>query len=78
MDGTRTEKSEVIAYALDKCRIDRKYALMIGDRENDVRGALVNGIDVLAVLYGFGPYDELKAAGAVKFAETPADIIRFI
>ncbi len=78
MDGTRAEKSEVIAYALDKCRIDRKYALMIGDRENDVRGAQVNGIDALAVLYGFGSYDELKGAGAEKFAETPADIIRFI
>ena len=78
MDGTRTEKSEVIAYALDKCNIDKKYALMIGDRENDVRGALLNGIDILAVLYGFGSYEELKNAGAKKFAETTADIIRFI
>ncbi len=78
MDGTRTEKSEVIAYALDKCNIDKKYALMIGDRENDVRGALLNGIDILAVLYGFGSYEELKNAGAQKFAETTADIIRFI
>lgn len=75
MDGTRTKKDEVIAYALQNCRIsDRAKVVMVGDREHDILGAGKVGIDSLGVLFGYGDYEELKNAGATYIAETVEDI----
>lgn len=74
MDSSRVKKCDVIAYALKEFSIDPKEALMVGDRENDIRGALDNGIAPLAVLYGYGSYEELKNAGAEHFVNTPGEI----
>lgn len=71
MDETRTEKWEVVEYALDRCGVtDRAAVLMVGDREHDVRGAQRCGIRTLGVLYGYGSRAELEQAGAVAVAET--------
>ena len=79
MDGTRTRKDEVIAYALESCGIsDYKQAVMVGDREHDVLGAARFGIDTIGVLYGYGSREELEQAGAVYLAERPEDICRFV
>ena len=64
LDGTRGEKSEVIAYALEQLGIDSTRALMIGDREHDVLGAKQFGMDSAGVLWGFGSEEELRRAGA--------------
>ena len=65
LDGTRGEKSEVIAYALEQLGLsDTKEILMIGDREHDVHGAKAFGMDSAGVLWGFGTEDELLSAGA--------------
>lgn len=79
MDGSRTRKDEVIAYALESCGIsDYKQAVMVGDREHDVLGAARFGIDTIGVLYGYGSREELEQAGAVYLAERPEDICRFV
>jgi phosphoglycolate phosphatase len=36
---------------------------MVGDREHDIIGAKANGLDSVAVTYGYGPPEELTAAG---------------
>ena len=42
MDQSRTQKADVIAYALKKCEIkDKKRAVMVGDREHDIIGAKI-------------------------------------
>ena len=64
MDEKRNTKDAVIAYAIEKCKIDPKKAIMVGDRLHDVLGAKENGIRSVGVLYGFGSYDELSNAGA--------------
>ena len=65
LDGTRGEKSEVIAYALEQRGLsDRRSVLMIGDREHDVLGAKQFGMDSAGVLWGFGSEEELMRAGA--------------
>ena len=65
LDGTRGEKSEVIAYALEQLGLsDRRSVLMIGDREHDVLGAKQFGMDSAGVLWGFGSEEELMRAGA--------------
>ena len=65
LDGTRGEKSEVIAYAMEQLGLsDCNRILMIGDREHDVLGAKKFGMDSIGVLWGFGTEDELLRAGA--------------
>ncbi|HVJ48673.1 HAD family hydrolase [Desulfitobacterium sp.] len=61
LNGSRTKKSEVIAYALQKSDIQGKTnVVMIGDRKFDIIGAREIGIDSIGVLYGYGTRDELK------------------
>lgn len=75
MDGTRSKKEEVIAYALKAGKIqDLSSAVMIGDREYDVTGAKKAGIASIGVLFGYGSRKELEAAGADALAESPKDI----
>ncbi len=70
LDGTRTVKAEVIAYALDSCGItDKENAVMVGDRMHDIVGAKTVGIDSIGVLFGYGSREELENAGADYIAE---------
>ena len=65
MNGDRSEKSEVIQYALEQNNInDLSRCIMIGDRKHDIIGAKAVGIKNIGVLYGYGDYDELSEAGA--------------
>jgi phosphoglycolate phosphatase len=65
LDGRRSEKCEVITYALE---INNAFspgcAVMIGDREHDIIGARKTGIASVGVAYGYGGFDELSRAGA--------------
>jgi len=73
-DETRGSKAEVIKYALESCGIsDMKNVLMVGDREHDVLGAKVFGIDTLGVLYGYGNEEEFKKAGAKFIVASPKE-----
>lgn len=66
LDGSRTHKADVIAYALQKSGIDDvSHAVMVGDRFHDVVGAKQNGISTIGVLYGYGSQEELENAGAL-------------
>lgn len=63
LDGTRVEKSEVIAFALAEIgSVSKTSVLMVGDRKHDVIGARENGIDAAAVGYGYGSAEELRQA----------------
>jgi phosphoglycolate phosphatase len=65
LDGTRGKKSEVIRYALDTSGVrELDRAVMVGDRMHDVLGAREAGIGCIGVLFGYGGYEELHAAGA--------------
>ena len=74
LDGTRGEKSEVIAYALEQLGIDPHCALMIGDREHDVLGAKQFDMDSAGVLWGFGSEEELYRAGATYLCHTTDEV----
>lgn len=76
LDGTRGEKAEVIAYALQQLpQVDTANILMVGDRKHDIVGAKQNRIDSLAVGYGYGSQEELFAAKPTYFVKTVADIL---
>ena len=72
LDETRTDKAEVIAYALETAGItDKSRVVMVGDREHDVLGAKKNGLPCVGAVYGYGSAEELTAAGADYISETP-------
>ncbi|AYG00160.1 HAD family hydrolase [Lactococcus allomyrinae] len=64
MDGSRSKKSDVIAYAIETHCITKENTVMVGDRAFDVIGAKENGLNSIGVLYGFGNQKELEEAGA--------------
>lgn len=72
LEGTRSSKQDVIRYALETCGIHKTTStsdvIMVGDRSYDIMGAHDNGLEAIAVLYGYGSREELEKAGAVHFA----------
>jgi len=61
LDGTRTEKKEIIQEIINELpTIDLEKLVMIGDRKYDVIGAKHFGIDTISVTYGYGTIEELQ------------------
>jgi phosphoglycolate phosphatase len=60
LDGSLMNKSELIAMVLEQySHLEPQEALMVGDRKFDIQGARLNGIDSLAVSFGYGSREEL-------------------
>ncbi len=78
LDGTRSHKVDVVRYALEISNSEKNQTLMIGDRNEDIRGAGLNGIDGLGVAYGYGTENELIEAGAKYIAHSPDEILKYI
>ena len=79
LDGTRTEKGDVIEFALKNRSVtERSSIVMIGDRKYDVMGAKRNNIDVIAVNYGYGSYEELAKAGPNHLVFTVDELSRLL
>ena len=61
LDGSRSEKNEVINHVLEVCKVSSmEDVIMIGDRKYDVIGAKKIGVDSIGVLYGYGDLEELQ------------------
>ena len=79
LDETRTDKAEVIAYALDTIGLtDKTGVVMVGDREHDVIGAKKNALPCIGALYGYGTREELHSAGAAAIADTVQDLHKLL
>jgi len=72
LDGTRSDKSCLIAHVLERDHLDVADVIMIGDRRHDMIGAAANGVPGIGVLWGYGSIDELRGAGAAKCVKEPA------
>lgn len=69
LDGRRTDKTEIVEYALSK--LDTKEnVIMIGDRKFDVISAHICGIPCIGVKYGFADENELENANADYIADS--------
>ncbi len=75
LDGTRSDKSELLRHALQSTRINPSQAMMIGDRSFDMVGARSNGMTAVGVLYGYGSEAELREAGAHHICATPRALL---
>jgi phosphoglycolate phosphatase len=74
LDGTRSKKAELLAWALQQESLRASDTLMIGDRAEDMLGANANGISAVGVLWGYGDEGELRSAGAAKVLGKPRDL----
>lgn len=62
LTGEHTDKGELITYLLAQENLDATATVMVGDREFDILGARRNGLQSIAVSYGYGTAEELAQA----------------
>ncbi len=73
--GVAVEEKRVTLAAVLRARaIDPAAAVMIGDREHDVRAGRACGTATAGVLWGAGSVEELTAAGAGVLVATPPEL----
>ncbi|WP_374668415.1 HAD-IA family hydrolase [Acinetobacter sp.] len=78
LSGERTNKGELIAYLLEQEQLNAAECLMVGDREYDILGARRNGIESIAVAYGYGTAEELAHAQPKAQVQSFADLVQLI
>lgn len=76
LDGTNTDKRDLLAVALADSGVAPLEATLVGDRAHDAIGAAHNAIDFLGVLYGYGSREELEDEGATRFVHAPTELVR--
>ncbi len=75
LDGSRSNKADVISYALNENKIDDlSDVVMVGDRKHDIIGAKTIGIKSIGVLYGYGNEEELSSAGSDIIVSNVAEL----
>lgn len=62
LTGERTNKGDLIHYILQQEQLVPEHCIMVGDREYDILGARRNGIETIAVTYGYGTDAEIAQA----------------
>src|SRR5262245_12421661 len=72
LDGTRSNKSDLIAHVLKSESLSAHATAMVGDRAHDIVGARAHGVFPIGVLWGYGSYNELTTAGATTLCAQPA------
>ncbi len=75
LDGTRSDKAELIAHILKSEGISPAEASMVGDRMHDMIGARANGVLGIGALWGYGSRQELEDSGASVLCRRPMDLI---
>jgi len=78
LDGKIETKEQVLRQLFDNVEIDKKSAVMIGDRFHDIEGAHALGLSCIAVLYGFGNEAEFIEHGADHIAANAQDVLKII
>lgn len=74
LDSSRSDKTELIAEALERLGVSPSACTMLGDRRFDIDGARAHGMHSIGVLWGFGTREELERAGADALVATPEDL----
>ena len=72
LDGTRSNKRDLIAHILDREKLSPYSTHMVGDRAHDIVGATANAVRPIGALWGYGSCEELSAAGATVLCEQPS------
>jgi phosphoglycolate phosphatase len=75
LGGRFENKTDLLAFLLEKERVRTEAAVMVGDRAADILAAKNNGIRSVGVLWGYGSERELTEAGADKLCLTPGELV---
>ncbi|MBQ9765327.1 MAG: HAD family hydrolase [Lachnospiraceae bacterium] len=78
MDGTRVKKEDVISYALETLNMKAEETIMVGDRRQDIKGAIANNMRNVGVLFGYGSREEFEQAGADYVVESVAELEEYL
>jgi phosphoglycolate phosphatase len=78
LDGTRTDKVDLLQYIVDQEDLDPGECAMVGDRKHDMIGARYHGMKAIGVLWGYGSREELLEAGAEHLAESPGELLNLL
>jgi phosphoglycolate phosphatase len=78
LDGTRSDKAELIRHILLTENLIPAKTMMVGDRSHDMIGAKKNQIFAIGVTYGYGPEEELRMHGADLIAISPSEVAQYI
>ena len=70
----RKPAPDMVEIALRELGAEKDEAVYVGDSDVDVATAAHAGIPCISVLWGFRSRDFLERNGAVRFADSPADI----
>lgn len=74
LDGSMTDKTEIIHEVLRRIGDADAHTVMVGDRSYDIIGANNCGVESVGVYYGFAEPGELEEAGATHIAQTVAEL----
>ncbi|AKG37769.1 hypothetical protein VK70_14230 [Paenibacillus durus ATCC 35681] len=74
LDGTLSDKSEIIRHIIEKENLNTASTVMIGDRKHDIIGAHTNGISSIGILYGYGSEAEMEAIGPTYCIRTVQEL----
>lgn len=71
----RADKRELITRALQGFK---GRAVMVGDRDSDILAAHDLGMDSIAVLYGYGPEEEMRGCNPTQLAFTTQELFEML
>jgi len=74
LDGTRSDKAELIAHVLKSEGLSCTATSMVGDRSHDMIGARANEVFPVGALWGYGSRQELECSGASALCESPMQL----
>lgn len=77
MDTSRSSKSAVIAYLLEKIG-QVENVVMVGDTAFDVTGAKAHGIPTIGVSWGYGVVSDMEQAGAIAIAHGTEELFELL
>ena len=78
-DESRSQKDEVISYALHSCNItDMSEVIMVGDTKFDIIGANKFGMDSAGVLFGYGTKEELEKENATYICKDTVELEKIL
>lgn len=78
LTGERTNKADLIAYIVEQEQLNAQHCIMVGDRQYDVIGARANGIETIAVNYGYGTTQELAQVQPVAYISEFGQLIEVV
>jgi len=75
LEGALYEKSDIIKVAIGNRGLNKAETVMVGDRKYDILGAQKNGIDSIAVAYGYATMEELEESKPTRICKNVMDIV---